>query len=122
MYKTGYDPQAFITFFEKIEAKDKKQPGMLAKAFASHPPNPERITRTQAEIRKILPSRPEYILDTSEFDSVKARLASIENRKKAIPATDINKPTLRKTTADNSTTGTQHPQDDRPTLSRRDDD
>ena len=122
MYKTGYDPQAFITFFEKIEAKDKKQPGMLAKAFASHPPNQERITKTQEEIRKILPTRPEYILDTSEFDSVKARLASIQNRKKAIPATDINKPTLRKTTADNSTTGTQQPQDDRPTLSRRDDD
>ena len=122
MYKAGYDPQAFITFFEKIEAKNKKQPGILGKAFASHPPTPERIAKTQEEIRKILPTRPEYVLDTSEFDSVKARLASIENRKKALPATDINKPTLRKTTADNSTTGTQQPQDDRPTLSRRDDD
>ncbi|HEY4899226.1 MAG TPA: M48 family metallopeptidase [Terriglobales bacterium] len=122
MYKTGYDPQAFVTFFEKIEAKNKKQPGTLARAFASHPPTPERITKTQEEIRKILPSQPEYVLDTSEFDSVKARLAAIQNRKKAIPATDINKPTLRKTTADNSTTGTQQPADDRPTLSRRDDD
>ena len=122
MYKAGYDPQAFVTFFEKIEAKNKKQPGTLARAFSSHPPTPERIARTQEEIRKILPSQPEYVLDTSEFDSVKARLAAIENRKKAIPATDINKPTLRKTTADNSTTGTQQPQDDRPTLSRRDDD
>lgn len=122
MYKTGYDPQAFITFFEKIEAKDKKKPGTLAKAFASHPPTPERITRTQEEIKKILPSQPQYILSTSEFDSVKARLAEIENRKKAIPSTDINKPTLRRTTADNSTTdSTQQPQDDRPTLSRRDD-
>jgi predicted Zn-dependent protease len=121
MYRAGYDPQAFITFFEKIEAKDKKKPGTLAKAFASHPPTPDRITKTQEEIRKILPSQPEYVLSTSEFDSVKARLASIENRKKAIPATDINKPTLRKTTADNSPTGTQQPQDDRPTLSRRDD-
>ena len=122
MYKTGYDPQAFITFFEKIEAKNKKQPGLLAKAFASHPPTPDRITKTQAEIRKILPSQPEYVLSTSEFDSVKARLASIQNRKKAIPTTDPDKPTLRKTTADNSTTGTQQPADDRPTLSKRDDD
>ena len=122
MYKAGYDPQAFVTFFEKIEAKNKQQPGTLARAFASHPPTPERIAKTQEEIRKILPSQPEYVLDTSEFDSVKARLAAIENRKKVIPATDINKPTLRKTTADNSTTGTQQPQDDRPTLSRRDDD
>ncbi len=122
MYKTGYDPQAFITFFEKIEAKDKKKPGTLAKAFASHPPTPERIAKTQEEIKKILPSQPQYILSTSEFDSVKARLASIENRKKAIPDSDSNKPTLRRTTADNSTNGTtQQPQDDRPTLSRRDD-
>jgi predicted Zn-dependent protease len=122
MYKTGYDPQAFVTFFEKIEAKNKKQPGTLARAFSSHPPTPERITRTQEEIRKILPSQPEYVLDTSEFDSVKARLASIQNRKKVLPNADPDKPTLRKTTADNSTTGTQQPADDRPTLSRRDDD
>jgi beta-barrel assembly-enhancing protease len=124
MYKTGYDPQAFITFFEKIEAKDKKKPGTLARAFASHPPTPDRITKTQEEIKKILPSQPQYILSTSEFELVKARLAAIENRKKAIPSTDINKPTLRRTTADNSTTGTTattDPQDDRPTLSRRDD-
>ena len=45
MYKTGYDPQAFITFFEKIEAKNKKQPGTLAKAFATHPPTPDRMPR-----------------------------------------------------------------------------
>ncbi|HEY4960012.1 MAG TPA: M48 family metallopeptidase [Terriglobales bacterium] len=122
MYKTGYDPQAFVTFFEKIEAKNKKQPGTLARAFSSHPPTPERITKTQEEIRRILPSQPEYVLDTSEFDSVKARLASIQNRKKALPNADPDKPTLRKTTADNSTTGTQQPADDRPTLSRRDDD
>ena len=122
MYKTGYDPQAFITFFEKIEAKNKKQPGTLARAFSSHPPTPDRITKTQAEIRRILPSQPEYVLSTSEFDSVKARLASIQNRKKAIPTTDPDKPTLRKTTADNSTSGTQQPADDRPTLSKRDDD
>ena len=122
MYKTGYDPQAFITFFEKIEAKNKKQPGTLARAFSSHPPTPDRITKTQAEIRRILPSQPEYVLSTSEFDSVKARLASIQNRKKALPTTDPDKPTLRKTTADNSTSGTQQPADDRPTLSKRDDD
>ncbi len=122
MYKTGYDPQAFVTFFEKVEAKNQKQPGTLARAFSSHPPNAERIAKTQAEIAKILPSRPEYVLDTSEFDSVKARLASLQNRKKAVPSNDPNKPTLRKTTADNSTTtGTQQPADDRPTLTTRDD-
>jgi predicted Zn-dependent protease len=121
MYKTGYDPQAFISFFEKIEAKDKKKPGTLARAFASHPPTPDRIEKAQEEIKRILPSEPQYIVNTSEFDSVKARLASIENRKKAIPTTDPDKPTLRRATADNTQTGTQQPADDRPTLSRRDD-
>src|SRR5271169_2619037 len=123
MYKTGYDPQAFVSFFEKVEAKEKAKPGTVAKVFASHPPTPDRIARAQEEIKRILPSQPQYVLNTSEFDSVKARLASIENRKKIIPATDTNKPTLRRTTADNSQTGTtQQPADDRPTLSRRDDD
>jgi predicted Zn-dependent protease len=121
MYKTGYDPQAFVSFFEKVEAKEKAKPGTLARAFASHPPTPDRITRAQEEIKRILPSQPQYVVNTSEFDSVKARLATIENRKKAIPATDTNRPTLRRTTADNSQTGTQQPADDRPTLSRRDD-
>ena len=57
MYKTGYDPQAFVSFFEKIEAKDKKKPGTLAKAFASHPPTPDRIAKTQEEIKQILPTQ-----------------------------------------------------------------
>jgi predicted Zn-dependent protease len=122
MYKTGYDPQAFVSFFEKVEAKDKKKPGTLARAFASHPPTPDRVAKTEQEIKRILPSQPQYIVSTSEFDSVKARLASLENRKKVIQASDTTKPTLRRTTADNGQTGTQQPQDDRPTLSKRDDD
>jgi predicted Zn-dependent protease len=126
MYKTGYDPQAFISFFEKVEAKDKKKPGTLAKAFASHPPTPDRIEHTQAEIKRILPTQPQYIVSTSEFDSVKARLASLQNRKKVTITADANKPTLRRTTADNnpdaSTQQQQQPGDDRPTLSKRDDD
>jgi predicted Zn-dependent protease len=125
MYKAGYDPQAFIAFFEKVKALEKEKPGMLAKAFSSHPPTPDRIQKSQEEIREILPPRPEYIVDTSEFDQVKARLAAFENRKKVLPQDDINKPTLRKTqTADNGNGGNQPGAngDDRPTLQRRDDD
>jgi beta-barrel assembly-enhancing protease len=126
MYKAGYDPQAFISFFEKIKAQEKTKPGTLAKAFATHPQTPDRIEKSQQEIRNILTARPEYIVNTSEFNDVKARLASLENRKKVMVAQDIDKPTLRKTTPD-STAGqngqpSNQPDDDRPTLSKRGDD
>jgi predicted Zn-dependent protease len=120
MYKAGYDPQAFVSFFEKIQAKEKAKPGTIAKVFSSHPPTPERITKSQEEIRELLPSRSQYIVDTSEFDSVKARLAAFESRKKVAPV-DKDKPTLRQTKTADSDSGTQNPNDDRPTLSRRDD-
>ena len=67
-YATGYDPQAFVQFFEKLNVEKKKQ-NMIAKAFATHPMNVERIEAAQDEIRKYLPDRPEYIVDTSEFES-----------------------------------------------------
>ena len=121
MYKAGYDPQAFISFFEKIQAKEKKQPGIVSKAFASHPPTPDRIAKSEAEIKDLLPARSQYIVDTSEFDSVKARLAAFEARKKVLAPSDKDKPTLRQTNTADSNTGTQNPNDDRPTLSRRDD-
>jgi beta-barrel assembly-enhancing protease len=127
MYKAGYDPQAFISFFEKIKAQEKTKPGTLAKAFATHPQTPDRIEKSQQEIRNILAARPEYIVNTSEFNEVKARLAALENRKKVNVADDVNRPTLRKTQTADSTAGqngqpSNQPDDDRPTLSKRDDD
>ncbi len=123
MYKAGYDPQAFVSFFEKIEAQEKNKPGTIAKAFASHPPTPNRILKAQEEIREVLPARPEYIVNTSEFNEVKARLAALENRKKVIEQNDTTKPTLRRTqTADSGNGQPGDKGDDRPTLQRRDDD
>jgi hypothetical protein len=122
MYKTGYDPQAFISFFEKLQAKEKKKPGTLAKAFASHPQTPDRIEASQREIATILPARAQYIVSTSEFDDVKARLAIIENRHKVIEEKDGSKPSLRRTsTSDKTSSGSDKSDDDRPTLKRRDD-
>lgn len=121
MYKAGYDPNAFVAFFEKLEAQEKKKPGTLAKAFSTHPQTPDRIQKSQQEIATILPSRDQYIVTTSEFDQVKARLASIENRHHLDDQKDKNKPTLRRTAGnskdskDGSSNG-----DDRPTLHRRD--
>src|ERR1700674_2473250 len=122
MYKTGYDPQAFISFFEKIQAKEKKKPGTLAKAFASHPQTPDRIEKSQQEIATILPAKAQYVVSTSEFDDVKSRLATIENRHKVIEEKDGSRPSLRRTSSsDKTSSGSDKSDDDRPTLKRRDD-
>ena len=140
MYKTGYDPNSFVSFFEKVQADEKKQPGTIPKVFSTHPPTPDRIEATQKEIATILPARDEYIVSTSEFDTVKHRLEMIESNQKVKNASP-NKPTLRKRTDQNKggsttsaggqdpgTTSTSAPpadagsDDDRPTLKRRTDD
>lgn len=123
-YATGYDPQASVSFFEKIEAQEKKKPGAIAKAFASHPPTPDRIADLQKEIATILPNKEQYLVTTSEFDDVKTRLAAIENRRKVTDTKDDNKPTLRRTaqskTDSTDKTDKKDGDDDRPTLKRRD--
>ncbi|HUJ29949.1 MAG TPA: M48 family metallopeptidase [Candidatus Acidoferrum sp.] len=125
MYKAGYDPNAFVSFFEKVEAIEKKQPGTIPKIFSDHPPTPDRVESIQKEIATILPARDEYIVTTSEFDIVKARLQMIESGQK-LKDKNPNKPTLRKRTAQNKggdTAGDQtSPDSDRPTLKRRPDD
>ncbi|MBS1853142.1 MAG: M48 family metalloprotease [Acidobacteria bacterium] len=123
MYRSGYDPQAFISFFEKIQAQEKKKPGTLAKAFATHPQTPDRIEKSQEEIATILPARPQYMVTTSEFDDVKARLAVLENRRKVVDQKDNNKPSLRRTSTSDKTSkdGGATTDDDRPTLKRRQD-
>src|SRR5215469_5814753 len=125
MYKAGYDPNSYVTFFERIQADEKRRPGTIPKAFSTHPPTPERIGNTQKEIARILPARQEYIVTTSEFDTVKARLRNIMFSRKATESKD--KPTLKSKTEQSkkqpgSTTdpnGTSD--DDRPTLKRRPD-
>jgi beta-barrel assembly-enhancing protease len=121
MYRAGYDPSAFVSFFEKIQAMEKKKPGTLSKAFDTHPQTPDRIEKSQEEIRKILPAKAEYIVTTSEFDEVKARLASLENKHKLLDQKDANKPSLRRTSNSGDNNGNGQSDDDRPTLKRRDD-
>ncbi|MCU1251667.1 MAG: peptidase Ste24p [Edaphobacter sp.] len=125
MYKAGYDPQAFIQFFEKIDALEKHKPGTLAKVFADHPQTPDRIMHSEEEIATIMPARPDYMVTTSEFDDVKTRLARLENKRKINDGKGGNKPTLRRTTTSNGNNDPNNPNnpasstDDRPTLGRR---
>ena len=120
LYASGYDPQAMVDFFEKIEATEKKKPGALAKAFASHPATPDRVEHTQQEISRILPPKDEYVVTTSEFDQVKARLAALENRRKVIDDKQDGKPSLRRASNKTDNTNGKSTDDDRPTLHRRD--
>jgi len=124
MYKAGYDPTAFVYFFEKIESMEKKKPGTMSKVFSTHPMTEDRIKASQTEIQKILVAKPEYVVDTSEFENVKTRLARLENRRKGDTKDDANRPTLRRAPGSGSADGedgSQKPdQEDRPTLKRRD--
>jgi predicted Zn-dependent protease len=126
MYRAGYDPQAFITFFEKIQALEKRRPGAVAKVFTGHPQTPERILRSQEEIARILPARDQYMVTTSEFDDVKARLARIENKRRLTGLNNVNKPSLRKAGAglsspsDSPGSSSPSSDDNKPTLHRRD--
>jgi predicted Zn-dependent protease len=130
MYRAGYDPQAFIAFFEKVQALEKRKPGMVSKAFSDHPQTPDRILHSQEEIARILPARDEYTVTTSEFDDIKARLARIESKHRLTDSKDKNKPSLRRAStgsndpnspSSTSTTDPNSTSDDKPTLHRRED-
>jgi len=123
MYKTGYDPGAFVDFFEKIQTLEKKKPGTMSKIFSTHPPTDDRIIAAQKNIQRLLKERPEYVVTTSEFGDVKGRLMAFHNRRK-IDTQDPGRPRLKK--APGSGTGSDGKDsggsdDDRPTLKRRPD-
>jgi predicted Zn-dependent protease len=126
MYKTGYDPTAFVDFFEKIQTLEKRKPGTLSKVFSTHPMTDDRIKTAQKNIASILKAKPEYVVSTSEFNDVKGRLAMLHNRRRIDTKDDSNRPTLRRNPGsgpiDDGSGDKKAPadQDERPTLKRRD--
>ena len=126
LYKAGYDPTAFVDFFEKIQSMEKKKPGTISKVFSTHPMTDDRITNAQGEIQKVLKSKPEYVVNTSEFNDVKGRLMALHNRRKVDKPEDANRPRLRRAPGngpideDNPDKKPKPDQDERPTLKRRD--
>lgn len=113
MYAAGYDPTAMATMFEKLEAKNKKKPGLIARAFSTHPAPPDRRAASLL-LASRFPEHEEYVISTSEFQKVKGRLLRLSNARAsvtgALPAGEEGgapgRPTLkrRQQTPDDSTT------------------
>jgi predicted Zn-dependent protease len=112
LWKTGYDPTAALDMFERIESTERRQPGAVSKLFRSHPLTPDRIAKTQKNIEEMLPARKEYVLNTSEYEDVRARLGDLSHITK--PAGSKNDaPVLRKSPSASVDPG--QPADARPT-------
>lgn len=95
-YTAGYDPEAFLSALEKVHARQmnmqdvyKKLPGyrfatklpfhkQMVNAFSDYPPIENRIRHLQKEIATFLPNRARYIVDSSDFEEVKAKLLASE--------------------------------------------
>lgn len=128
LWASGYDPNNFLSFFEKLEKKEKHKPGTLSKLFGTHPPTPDRIQKIHDLLARF-PDRDEYTVSTSEFSRVKSRLLAVTNAKTIDGSgrdTGPKRPTLkRRKEGEGDSTQTPGGQDqpkDKPTLKRRDGD
>jgi hypothetical protein len=124
-YAVGYDPQAFIQFFERLKAEEKQKHSKVGKLFSTHPMTADRITAAQDEIRTYFPDRDSYVVDTSEFDTMKARLSGLQGKHHLTTDKTGSRPVLRKHTEDAPDTTTvpapsTSSADDTPTLKRAD--
>ena len=81
-----------------MKAQEKKKPGKLSKIFSTHPPTDDRIEKSQKNIATVLPDRDEYVLSTSEFDKIKAKLIAMDNARKPAPGEESKRPTLKRLT------------------------
>ena len=95
-YAAGYDPEAFVDFFERMGVESKK-PNFMARAFATHPMGKDRVRKAQKEIETMLPAHDQYVVNTSEFDEIRARLlARINAKLKSTADIDPKKPVLHR--------------------------
>ncbi len=95
LWKAGYDPTASVDMFERVESTERKQPGSVSKLFRTHPLTADRIVKTQKNIDELLPGRDTYVINTSEYEAIRARLAEISQQRKPDPK-DRDHPTLRR--------------------------
>jgi predicted Zn-dependent protease len=121
LWNTGYDPNGFVSFFEKLQAQEKTKPGKLSGFFRTHPFTMDRIAASMDE-QRYLPEKDNYIVNTSEFNRVKGRLQAIDNAVKSdeASAVDQKKPTLKRRTDSGDDPSSTDPQDQKkkPTLKK----
>ncbi|HMZ21382.1 MAG TPA: hypothetical protein PLD20_25845, partial [Blastocatellia bacterium] len=124
MWASGYDPNALVSFFEKLQAQEKRKPGTLEKVFSTHPMTGDRIK----EVRELIPRFPdrgEYQISTSEFREVRARLISVSGATRSSGSRDDGRPTLKRRPQSQSddasgSSGGDSDTPNRPVLKRRD--
>jgi predicted Zn-dependent protease len=114
-YKAGYDPVGMVNFFEKVQVMmEKKRVGYTTKLLhEDHPDFHARIEKSQHEIATILPPRNQYMVDTSDFEQAKKRLALIMKHRLPKDNKEEN-PQLRRTVDEKS----PQKEDDRPVIKR----
>ncbi|HTB11364.1 MAG TPA: M48 family metalloprotease [Bryobacteraceae bacterium] len=96
LYKSGYDPLGMVDIFEKLFSFDERKHGRIAQVFSDHPVYGLRLVNVQKNIETMLKEKPEYVLNTSEFDDIKARLAFLDWNPKPEPPPDRERPTLKR--------------------------
>lgn len=113
MWAAGYDPTEMLNFFEKLKAKEKDDPGTLAKVFSTHPTTKKRLEKAR-ELLVRFPDKDEYTISTSEFNKVKARLIGLtdqqvlDNGGRRVP-TLKRKPTLERRDRDRDDDSVKNP-------------
>ena len=124
MWNSGYDPNAYVSFFEKLIANEKKKPGTFAGWFRTHPSTEDRIVAAMDE-QRYLPEKDDYMVDTSEFQRVKSRIKSIDNvamnAESSKSPLERKRPTLKRRTGTGEDGGGEEPtdtKDGKPTLKR----
>jgi predicted Zn-dependent protease len=96
LWKSGYDPEASVNMFERVEATERARPGAVSQLFRTHPMTAERIAKTQRDIGQVLPDRAEYVLNTSDYEEIRVRLNDLLDLQKAKDAAAPQAPTLRR--------------------------
>jgi beta-barrel assembly-enhancing protease len=136
LWNTGYDPGAAVSFFEKLQAKEKARAGTMNAMFRDHPPTGDRVQKTKETIEKYLPDKDQYVVTTSEFQKIKHDLAQLEDRGSTADKEKDRAPSLKRKSpgrssgadpddrdsADKSSTKPEDREpssDDRPTLKRK---